>query len=58
MTKLLLIPVMVGLWSGCVFQDPTGPTEGPEGRRYRTITAKMARAIGSCTSFTEAALTR
>ena len=32
MTKLLLILIVVALLGGCVFQDPMGPTEGPQGQ--------------------------
>jgi hypothetical protein len=36
MTKLLLILVTVGLWSGCEIPDlSASPTKGPEGQRLR-----------------------
>ena len=40
MAKLLLMLMVVGLWSGCVFQDPTGPTEGPEGQSLEQYNGK------------------
>ena len=40
MTKLLLMLLAAGVMSGCVFQDPTGPTEGPEGQSLEEYNGK------------------